>query len=782
MEGNGFFLDKPKESVIKVIVGKYLPYWPLLLIIGAIAFFFTYVYLRSKPKIYVAAAKALIKDPNKTPAENQALEALNIFNEKKVVENEIVVLKSTSLLNEVVKGLDIYATIYNKGKVQTEELYGIKAPVKFIAADKENVTYVGTHQLDIDWTNNAIVLDERKIPFNTLFKLGNDEFKAVPNEAYTKFLKGKNYYVTFNTVAQVAYDISGALSISANSYQSSVVNLDLKTQMPAKGVDILNRLFEEYNRAAIKDKNINAGNTLKFIEDRLYTVSRQLDSIEKNIKNVKAERNIVDLGSQASSYLNAVGESERKATELQMQSEIIGNLQSYINAKGDKPGTVPDLKLVNDPVLASLTTQLYNAEFELDKNRSIAGEMSESVKLSKEKVERIKKDIRESLSNIRRNIGAQQSTIYASIAKNKGLLGQVPAKELALLETKRQEMVKNAIYNYLLQKREETALSSASTSGDLRVLEAGYSYGPISPKPFNYYIFALLASIGLFALILQIREHLNNRVMFRSQIEDKTTIPVVGEISQTKDKRTIIITPGERTIVAEQFRSLRTNLGFMGMNDKDNAILVSSCVSGEGKSFVAANLAASFSLTGKKVALIEMDLRKPRLSLHLGVNHVPGITNYLLGEVALDEIIKPTQHENLYLISSGQIPPNPSELVMTEKFGAMMDELKARFDYLILDTAPIGLVTDALLINKYIGTTLFVIRHNITPLAYLKLVEELHSTGRAKNMCVVFNGIKPRGFSLFNYRFSNGYGSSYGSEYGYAHHSKYGDKKGYYSK
>lgn len=778
MAENDFFISKPTENIFKAAYQKYLPYWPLLLLLSAIIFPLTYIYLRSKPKIYVASAKALIKDPYKSPSEGKALEALNIFNEKKVVENEIVVLQSSSLMNEVVKQLGLYARVFNKGKVQTEELFGERSPVYFIAQDLSNIAYTGTHQLDVDWHGNFILLDGRKIAFGDNVLLGKNNYKVVPNEGYTKFMKGKNYFVAFNDVATSTAEILQSLTITPNSFQSSVVNLELKTSVPNKGIAVLNKLFDVYNSAGLKDKNITAANTLKFIEDRLLTVSHQLDSIETNIKDIKSSRNIVDLSSQASQYLDAVKTSEQKGSEIKMQLDAINNVDAYVSSKGNKPGTVPGLELINDPMLASLSNQLYEAEFDLDKQRSIAGEQSEAVKLSRDKVLRIKNDIKESIKNIKRNIESQNSIINNNISKNSSLLAQVPASELTLLETKRQQMVKNTIYNYLLQKREEIALSSAATSGDIRVLESGYSYGPISPKAKNYYLIAALICMALFVLFIQVKEHLNNRVLFRSEIEKELKIPIVGEISFTSDKRPILVGEGEHTIIAEQFRSLRTNINFMGLQEKQNVLLVTSCISGEGKSFISANIAACIALMGKKVGLLELDLRKPKLSKQFGLNTEPGITNYLLGRSSIDEITRPVPGEKFSIISSGTIPPNPAELVAKAEFAELMNTLKQKFDFLVLDTSPVGLVTDAFLLSKFADVNAFVVRHNFSPSSCLKLVKDIDEQKKMANTCIIFNGIKPRGFRLFKKRLGPGYGSSYGIE----QNAAYGTKKGYYSK
>ena len=263
-----------------------------------------------------------------------------------------------------------------------------------------------------------------------------------------------------------------------------------------------------------------------------------------------------------------------------------------------------------------------------------------------------------------------------------------------------------------------------------------------------------------------------NKGNVRSEVENKMDIPILGELVQVKDKDPIVIMEGKRTVVAEQFRSIRTNLAFMGLNEKRNTLMISSSISGEGKSFVAINLAISFTLTGKKVALMEMDLRKPKLSKILKVKKTPGISSNLSGKASVDEIIKETEFPGLYIISAGPIPPNPTELIQGEEFEVLMTELKTRFDYIIMDTAPVSPVTDAQLLQKFADINLFVIRHAVTPRVFLSMIDALHKQKKFKNMYLVFNGIKPRGFNIYGYGFGgygngNGNGNGYGYGYGY---------------
>lgn len=772
-----FFKERTESNFLVQVLQRYLPFWPLFVVTMGIGLIISYVYYRSQTKVYLASAKVLLKDPQKNGGDTKVLDALNIFSEKKIVENEIIVLRSSSILQEVVRELDIYATVHNEGRVREEELYDLNSPVWFRAVNKDSINGGGKHYFSVDWQGRKIKIEGNVVAFGSLVNFGNTIYRVIPNETYNQHLKGKNYYVVFNTVSGAAGEIAGDLKASATSNTSTVIDVRIETTVPEKGIAILNKLFEVYNDQAIDDKNQIAARTLAFIEDRLRLVIHQLDSVEQNIQDYKSREGVYNLGDQASLYLNSVQDLDKRNSEVDIQLAVLNDIQNYVNHKGKKPGTVPSQLLISDPTMGSLLQKLYDAEFQLDKVSAINGEKSDAVILATDAVDRIKGDIRENLGTIRSNLNAVKSNVNRGISMNNGMLSSIPRKERGLLDISRQQAIKNNIYTFLLQKREETALNSAGTTPDLRVLEQGSASGPIRPIAKNYYLAGLLIGMLLAVLYVLIREQFNRKILFRSEIEEKTKVPVLAEIIQTGNKDTIAISEGKRTIIAEQFRSLRTNLAFMGLNEDQKTLLVTSSISGEGKSFIALNLAMSITLTGKKVALMEVDLRKPKISKYLGINRDPGISNYLINKATIENIIKPTQYPNLFIISAGPIPPNPTELISAPKFAEMMEELKARFDYVIIDSAPIGPVTDSQLLAKYANTTIYVVRHNLTPKVFLRMIDDLYRQQKFNNMSVVFNGLRQRGFSFLSY----GYGyASYGYGYGYGYGAS-GDGYGYYT-
>lgn len=757
--------EKPDTNIFVQILQKYLPFWPLFIITIPVAMGIAIVMLRSQVPVYVSNAKVLLKDPNKGSGDSKVLDALNIFSEKKIVDNEILVLKSASIVQKVVKSLNLYSSVYNEGKIKLEELYGQNSPFTLETQLEDSIAGSRKYFFSINWQNRVIKIDNQVVPFDSMVVLDNIPYRILINNKYNKTLTGKKYFLTISSVADVARGISGGIRAAPLSNVSTVLDIKFETPVPEKGEAILSKLFQVYNAEGIEDKNLIASKTLRFIENRLQLVINQLDSVERNIVSYQSKEALFSAGSQGEIYMTKVSELDRRKGEIDLQLDLLKDIKNYTTNKGKKVGTVPSLNLITDPILVNLLTQLYSAEFDRDRVINISGELSETAIQANEKVNRIRIDIQESLNNIHANLLIVRTDIINQTNLNNGLLGQVPQKERGLLEISRQQAVKNSIYSYLLQKREETALSSASTSSDLRVIENPNSYGPVSPIPKNYYTTSFIIGLLSAIFIILIKEQFKTKIMFRDEVSKKILIPFVGEIIQGDKTSPIVILDGKRTVIAEQFRALRTNLNFIGLNQDNNTLMITSSINGEGKSFMALNLAISLTLTGKTVALVELDLRKPKLSKLLNVLIEPGLSNYMVGNSSYEDILKKTSIPNLYIFPAGVIPPNPTELISQPVFAELINKIKSEFDFVVIDTPPIGPVTDALLLKNYTDVCLYVIRHDRTPKVFIRLMNELYASKKLTNMCLVFNGIKRRGINMGNLKNAYGYGYGYGYDY-----------------
>jgi capsular exopolysaccharide synthesis family protein len=473
---------------------------------------------------------------------------------------------------------------------------------------------------------------------------------------------------------------------------------------------------------------------------------------------------ITDISAQGQIYLQTVAVNDQKISDINVELAMLDQVEKYVNSKGDLGGIVPATLATGDPVLTDLLQKLSDLELKYTQTKKIVPENNPAIIALVDGINKLKPQILENIKSQRRNLIAGREDMSTTNNQYASMLKTIPEKERELLGISRQQAIKNNIYTFLLQKREETALSFASAVADSRVIDQAESGdAPIRPKRSLVYLVALVGAIILGILIIYIKDIFTRTVQDRSDIEKYTNIPVLGEVVYDRSKSPVVITEGKRSFIAEEFRQLRTSLNYMGIDESHKKILITSSITGEGKSFIAVNLGISLSLMGKKVVLIELDLRKPKLSEQFNISRREGLSNYLIGKASMEQIVKLTGIANLFLIPSGPIPPNPSELISNGRLQELLSYLNTHFDYILMDTAPVNPVTDAFILSPLCDVTLFVVRDSYTPKIFLKKLEERLSTRTFKNPAIVYNGIKGKGFGKYGY----GYGYSYGYGYGY---------------
>ncbi len=754
------------SNVFNKLLFRYLPYWPLFLAMLILSIVIATIYLRYTIPIYESSTTILIKDQRKGMDDSQLLEGLNMLGSSKIVENEIEVIRSRSLTREVVKKLRLYAPITQEGSVISKAAYAL-SPVHIEHRNPDSLTPVKKVYFTYDAKANTITIDDKAYKINEWVETPYGDLKFVPNRYYRKQEIKDPIFFSLVNVRNITNSLVNRFQVSPVSKMATVINIRLKDPVPQRAEDVLNELVAEYNKANVNDKNALATNTLAFVQDRLHFVVQELDSVESRIQQYKTQKGIVDISEQGKQFLATVGQNDQRVSELNVQLAVLDQVQNYVNSKGASQGIVPSTLGVNDPVLGQLLDRLYQAESQYERVRKTTAENNPIALQLSDEIARIKPDILDNINAQRRNLEASKRNISSTNQQYSSMLRTIPQKERELLEISRQQSIKNNIYTFLLQKREETALSYASTVADSRLIDrADSTLGPVSPKVPFIYMVAVLLGIAVTVAIVMIKEVLNRNVLFKSEIEEMTSFPIIGEIAYDNSKSPLVIAEGKRNFIAEQFRQLRTSLGYMGINARKKKILLTSTISGEGKSFITGNLGVSLALTGKKVVIIELDLRKPKLSEMFGVSREVGISNYFIGDKEQDEIIKRTEvNENLFIIPSGPIPPNPSELILNGRMQELLSYLDTLFDYIIIDTAPVSPVTDAYILSPMCDATLYVVRHAYTPKSYIQMLDHNNKVKGLKNLALIFNGVKARGIGRYDYGY--GYGQSYGYGYGY---------------
>jgi tyrosine-protein kinase Etk/Wzc len=765
-------IEDDHNNIFRDILFKYLPYWPLfliLLLLGGLGAFF---YLKYATPIYETAATILVKDEKKGLDDANLMEQLDLFGSKKLVENEIEVIQSRTLMREVVKNLSLYAPIAQKRSIGSRSAYvfspvriQLRNPDSLIEQEKVYFTYDSLHQ--------SITLANKHFPLNTWIWV-NDSIgviRFIPNPNYQAPDEKFPLYFSLVNVKTVTDNLLEAIKVTQATKLSSVIDLKLKDAVPKRGENILNGLIDEYDKAAISDKNALASNTLKFINERLRLVTSELDSVERGIQQYKTKAGIIDISAQGQLYLDDVGLNDQKLSEVNVKLAVMDQVEKYVLSKNNEPGIVPSTFGVDDPVLEQLVGKLYDFEVQYQGLSKTTAENNPILLSIQNEIDKIKPNILENIRSQRKNLEAGKTNLTNTSNGYASMLQSLPEKERKLISISRQQGIENSIYSFLLQKREETALSYNSTVADTRIVDyADSTVIPVSPKPILIWLFAVFAAFGLGIGMISIREIFNQNIASRNEIEQYSSLPIIGEVVNDKSGAQLVIDDGKKSLVAEQFRLLRTSLSYIGINSRKKKILITSAISSEGKSFIAANLAYSLALTSKKVVLLELDLRKPGgISKVFNVNKEVGLTNYFIGNKEADHIIKRTEgNENLFIIPAGAMPPNPSELILNGRLEELLQYLDTIFDYIIIDTAPVSPVTDAYILSPLCDATLFIIRDKVTPKAFVKMLDENTKLRGMKNVAIVFNGVKNKGFGRYGY----GYGYGYGKEYGYGDNKK----------
>ncbi len=753
----------PNEGgIINQILFRFLPYWPLFLLFFLLSGAGGWLYIRYKTPLYQSTARILIKDEKKGAEDTKALEDLNMLSSKKIIENEEEVIQSNTLLNDVVNTLHLYAPIYEEGQVKNASAYMV-SPVELVVGEPNKIKITNKVFFTTDKDLTAVKLGSQEFPINEWVSTSFGKLKFILNKHYNGEGTNKKLFFTLEHPKDVITNIQTRLKVTTASKLSSILDLSIIDEVPRRGEDILNELLASYNQATITDKNALAANTLAFVEDRLKGIENDLNSIEHKNQQYKSRKGAIDIGEQGKLFLQNVSSNDQKLSDINMQLAVLDQVENYVHSKNNAGGIVPSTLGVADPLLSQLVDKLYSSELEYESLKNTTAENNPTMLAITDKIEKIKPSILENIHSQRRSLEAGRKNLATTNNNYSSALQNMPEQERKLIDINREQNIKNQIYSFLLQKREETALSHAATVSDSRIVDkASTQTNPVSPQRKLIYLsslmIALIGSIG----IVTAREKLNSKIMFRHEIEGLTEQPIIGEICIEDSKTPIVIGANKKTFIAEQFRKLRMTLKHIGINSKRKRILVTSSISGEGKSFIATNLALTLALTGKKVVLVDCDLNNPSLNNKLNLKEDKGVAEFLQGICEVETIIRQTDlDKNLYVISTGKLPSNPSELIMDGHMEDLLNQLDGLFDYVVIDTAPVSPVTDAYILSPFCDATLYVIRHGYTPKVFVERIDENNKLNHLNNLAIVFNGVQSRGFGSKNYGYGYGYGYIY---------------------
>lgn len=752
------------EILISKLFMRYAIFWPILLFLIIVSCLTAFFYIRYATPKFQATATLVINDEKKGADDSKLIESLNIIDTKKIIENETEILQSRTLIDKVVKILQLYAPVFIKGDIRDMSAYTF-SPVKIEAASPESLIESPNIYLRYNNQTGDIYLNGEKAgQIDQWIDTKYGKLKFTRNNESSQFENNKEIFFRLLKIRDVTKSILADLDIKALNKLSSIINISYKDEVPQRAEQIVNTLISSYNKSAIDEKNILAENTLNFVEKRLNSVSKDIDSIEKMVQSYKTGSGSIDISSQGQYYLKNVSENDQELGRINMQLGVLDQLENNFQ-KNTSGGLMPATVGIADQNISKLMTDLSDKELEYERLRKTVAENNPMLISLKDQINKLRPSISENIKNQKQNLEASRGKLYATNNKYNAILGSIPLKERQILELSRDQNVKNGIYSFLLQKREETKLSYASNISDTRIINSALaSKRPVSPNKLMIYLFAVVAATVIYILIVNFKEGLNKKIQYRKEIEKFTEVPVIGEITEKNNGQPLLIEPGKRTFIAEEFRKLNISLTFLGLGKDKKRILVTSSIPGEGKSFIAANLAIINSLSGKKVLLIDLDLHKPSIaSLFELDKNLKGMSDYLIGKNSLKEIIiKNEKYKNLYIVPSGSIFQNASELILNERLPESLTYFNDNYDLIIIDTAPAEMITDSYVASRYCDFTIYAVRHNYTPKILIKRLDKNQSVNPHKNLSIVFNSIKKKG--LFNNEYGYGYKYVYGGK------------------
>ncbi|EFC69490.1 GumC family protein [Prevotella sp. oral taxon 317] len=763
------------------------------------------IYLRYTIPIYQTYAKLLIKEENNSRGRNslQYTTNLGMVSNSTGIDNEMEILKSSSIAIQAVKDLKLYTTYMSAGKVTNRLMYKTQPisvdidpihldilthPISLtITREGKKYHVEGTYySTNPDAPGKAYAIDKSFTALPAAIGTQAGILTFIPNST-TPMKDGEKVLVRISPPKAVAIGYAAGLSIAQSSKSTSIAVLTINDQSPERAIDYLKQLAICYNRQANEDKNEVAVRTEEFINGRLEKINTELGSTESQLESYKKANKMVELQMSANQALSNSDQYDQKLAEANTQIALLNSINDYMNQPSNKYETLPANIGISDQSAVSLINK-YN-EIVLERNRLLrsASENSPTVTPLTSQLDDLSSSIRRAMAQAKRSMDIQRNAVASQYGKYNSMIQQTPEQEKTMKQIGRQLEVKAGLYLMLLQKREENSISLAATADKGKLIDDPTVVGKVAPRSSTIYAGALAAGLAIPSVVFFLLSFFRYKIEGHDDVARLTRLPIIADVavaSETaKTKADIVVHENQNNQMEEIFRSMRTNVQFM-LKENEKVISFTSSISGEGKTFIAANLAVSFALLGKKVILVGLDIRKPRLAELFEIDdHRHGITNLLTKTVVTAADIQAQTlpsgvNDNLELLMAGPIPPNPAELLTRTSLDDIMDLLKRTYDYVIIDTAPVGLVTDTLQVGRVSNLTVYVCRADYTPKENFELINTLHVENKLPNICVVVNGID---LSKKKYGYYYGYGK-YGryAKYGYyGKHGKYGRYNNY---
>lgn len=773
-------INSNSEFNLKEFIFKYIHYLPLIVVCICIALLLAFVKVRYTIPQYNVAGKLIINKDTKGGG-GQSLENMYLFSNNINLKNEVEILQSRQLAKRVVKSLDLQISYYNKGTVRSSNIYS-HSPIELEILSLTDSMQSFALELIAGEEGFKIGDKGSKMQYSQIFETANGLFKL--NRVVGKRFKifGSDVFtIIYQPLEDATAAVAGSVKAYQNIDQTTILDISIETDNTSLGKDVINTMMKEYSKMNVEEKREISKATIQFIDERLDSIKNELGGVEENILSYRKKNDVINLDEQSRLYYYALEENKKKLIEQDVQGSILDYLLNYIGNPDHQFHLVPTNLGIQEPVLLPLISQYNNLQLQRNSLLATTGPANKTVEAAERELRKLKEQIIEALRNVKESYKINENKLTQQMSITRSDLKGVPSKAKGLLDIERQQKIKQDLYLFLLQKREEAAISAAATISSSKPLEEAIgSSVPIKPNKRNIYLVSFVIGALIPIAVIVLLQFLNDKVTHKEEIINSLQIPIVGEIGHAEGE-TLVVQAASRKIIAEQFRIMRTNVQYLIAKNEKPIMLITSSVSGEGKSFVATNFGAVMALTGKRTVILEFDIRKPRLLKGLNLRTEVGLINYIMGTAKLDEIVIPVpDFTNMSVIGCGPIPPNPSEMLLDPQVEKLFAELKQRFDLIIIDTAPVGLVSDAFTLSSFADASIYIVRQGYTVIKQLGTINEIHKNKRLPRMGLVINDIKSSGRYKGYYGYSGAYGSysynGYGS-YGYGQSGDYFEKQ-----
>ncbi|HLW18924.1 MAG TPA: polysaccharide biosynthesis tyrosine autokinase [Cyclobacteriaceae bacterium] len=781
------FEEQEKPIDIKYYIIKYSRYWPLYALFIGLGLVIVFLFHRYTVERYEVKGSVMIQS-NSSP-EVRVLDRSNIFTNVDNLGNDILLFTSENLADAALQKLHFDVSYYASTNIKEIELYtnspirvevdwshpqvtGRRLLLEILSPEEFTLSGVEAKFLDFSWMDADEDIDADLT--NKIFRFG--EIVQTPRSKFVVNLVnpgrvGDEVAFMFQHPSQLSERFSKAVSVRPVYDYGSVLEVSLVTTVVEKGRDYVNALMDSFIEYDLIEKNRISENTLRFIDQQLFMVEDSLNSVESRMQDFKVRNKLLDVNAEFGGVLSNIQSLEANIQAIDFELAYYRSLQEYLAQKSEAYEEIvaPSLIGINDALLNGLIKNLVDLSLERRKLLSIVNDNHPDVLVLDQQVQRVRDNVFENINNLIKNTESRKKENFDKLRTYDRQFSNLPEAESNYSNIFREFKLRENLYTYLLEKRAEAGIAKASNVSDNSVVDYAKKGRLIFPTKSQNYAYAV--GLGFFVPFgfLLLYHYLNNRIMDQIQLKSILKIPLLGTIGYSDKDTNLLVAEFPRALASESFRSIRSGLFYIASEKKCKNILVTSSIAGEGKTFISINIASAMALSGKRTCIVGIDLRKPKLAQYMKVSNKVGLSSFLIDKCSMEEIILPTEYDNLYVVPSGPVPPNPSELLLKDKMKGFMEKLQSEFEIIIMDSPPIGLVSETMDLLRFSDINLYIVRHDYTHKNHLLMINDLYASDQISNFYAIFNGVKSGG-DVYDFA---GYNYGYGYNYSYMKKSRY---------